>query len=116
MHDLIERLVHLWKTPSAFRGDWRRYAINVLGHAGLVGFLPGLLLGPGGLGLALGVYAMWEMSQWQFRRAEVSDCWEDWSFVACGAFFGLTGSLGYLVLLASFMVAGIAWRVEEQGP
>lgn len=111
-YDLIRRIVHLWQTPSAFRDEPGKYARNVAGHSLAVGFLPGLILGPAGVGLGLGLYAMWELSQWQWRRATPADCWEDWAFVAAGAFLGLTGSLGYLILILAFLGAGIFLRAE----
>lgn len=112
---LWQRLVHAWMTPSAFRADWRKFAINQLGHGLAVGVLPAALLGREAVAIVLIAYAAWEYTQWQWRRAEASDCWEDWAFVACGAFFGLSGSLGYPVIMLAFVVAGILWRVEEHG-
>lgn len=112
---LWQRLTHAWMTPSAFRSNWRKYAINQLGHGLAVGVLPAAILGHQLAAVVLIAYAAWEYTQWQWRRAEASDCWEDWAFVACGAFFGLTGSLGFPVLMVAFLVAGILWRVEEHG-
>ena len=106
------KLAYLWQTPSAFYDDWRKYARNQLGHALVVGILPGFFLGHfAGFGLAL--YAVWEITQWQFRRALASDCVEDWAFVACGAAFGVTGSVWFLVVMMAFLAAGVLWRVEQ---
>lgn len=110
-----EWIAYLWKTPSAFQDNWLKYAKNQLAHGLVIGFLPALFLSPSAIGILLVCYALWEYSQWQFRRAEASDCWEDWAFVASGAFAGMTGSLGYIVIMIAVLVAGIFWRVERHG-
>lgn len=110
---LWQRIAYLWRTPSAFRDDWRGYAVNQSGHWAVVGVLPGLLLGGAALPLIGLIYGLWELTQWQFRRASVSDCWEDWAFVMSGALFGATLHGGVLAVALGFLVAGIVWRIEE---
>lgn len=107
------RIVHMWKTPSAFRDDWRAYARNQLGHVAAVGLVPALLLGPVGAAIILVLFALWELTQWQFRRAEASDGLEDWGFVCGGAVLGVTGQPGHAFVIAAFLAAGIVSRIGK---
>lgn len=110
----LARLAYLWRTPSAFLDDWRKYARNQAGH-GAVGIVAGLLTAE--IGMAFGVacvvfYTAWELTQWQFRRAAASDCAEDWAFAFTGFAIGLTQAWLFLVTMAVYLIAGIFWRIE----
>lgn len=107
------RIAYLWSTPSAFRREWRKYALNQTGHFLCVGVLPGAVLGAAWIPVILAAYFVWELTQWQFRRAAASDCVEDWTFVAAGCAFGATGDVTILSIAAGFLLAGIFWRLEE---
>lgn len=107
------KIAYFWMTPSSFKDNWRKYALNQIGHFVAVGVLPAALLGILVVPVTLLAYFAWELTQWQFRRADASDCVEDWAFVACGAFLGATGNLAFLLVACAFLVAGIFWRVEQ---
>lgn len=87
-------LIHLFTTPSAYIDDWRGYLINQLGHAA-IGLVAAHFLGA----WALVAYAAWEVAQYRQSRnkslwrgsqlrvgATISDCLEDFQFVAFGVF------------------------------
>lgn len=122
---LWEWLAYLWRTPNAFRTDWRRFWKNQAGHGG-IGIACGLATGLAGSLLSwwwgfgvgafcLSFYALWEYSQWQFRRGEASDCWEDWAYFYTGFMVGLLKAWLFVPAMVAHLIAGILWRVEEHG-
>ena len=110
---LVRYVAHLWMTPSAFRSDWRKFVRNQIGHYGAVGLLPGLLLGVVAIPLVVVLYGLWELSQWQFRRASARDCIEDWGFVMSGVFAGAQLQFPVVLVAAAWLAAGALWRMEE---
>jgi hypothetical protein len=80
----VNWLLDKLRSPSAFNDDPRGYAINQLGHAFVIGFLPLAAFGAWGL-LVLPLYAVWEIVQYRRYQAELSDCFEDAAFVTLGA-------------------------------
>ena len=103
---MFDYIRYLFNTPSAFRDNWLAYARNVALHTALVG------LGMHFLGFIVGavVYAAWELAQLVFRKAEASDCVEDWAFVMCGALAWLTLDWRVAVIACAFMASGALWR------
>ena len=105
------RIAYAWNSPSAFHGNWRKYTLNQGGHALAIGTVTGLL---GIFWIVFPLYIVWEATQWQFRRAAISDCLEDIAFVLAGGLFGMTLQFGYLWLVALFLASGAIWRAEEK--
>lgn len=108
-------IIQLFNTPSAFYDDPLAYARNVVLHAVLVGFVSAqtelLLPGYGFLGGGV-VYAAWEGAQWLWRKAPPADCLEDWAFVQAGALTWLTLDWRLGCVAASFLAAGIVYRLD----
>lgn len=119
----ISWLIYAWRTPNSFRGDWRKYMNNQSGH-GLAGIIAGVLTqeildAAPWTGLAvffslLTFYTLWEKTQWDFRQAEASDCFEDWAFVYLGFVIGLTGNWLALPAMIAYLLGGIYWRRENR--
>lgn len=105
---MIYLILNTFATPSAFLNDWRAFALNQIGHAGAIGFLPVMVFGAWGL-LILPIYAMWEAGQMIWHDADEEDCLRDMAFVTAGAL----AVLFPLVLLPMIMhlAAGIARRM-----
>lgn len=108
---VIAFLLNLLRTPSAFRGDPKRYLRNQIGHAYVVGGGLALLGVPFWLIMAL--YALWECVQWYAYGAEVWDCLDDASHVALIAFAASYGLPGLIFCHALVLGAGFYMRRSE---
>lgn len=105
------RLGYLFDTPSSFEGDARGFARNAAGHTFAVGYTPILLFGAlPALPAAMLLYAIWEILQWRWRKAEAWDCFHDWAYVCAGAIAALHPLV--LLPLAAFYVADILRRTK----
>lgn len=111
---MIARLVHAWRSPSAFADDPSGYAANQLGHLFCVGWAPVAVFGPGAIAVTLPLYALWEWSQWRWARAEAWDCLEDGAHVLGGALGAIWPPV--LALNALHLAAGYARRGTAVDP
>lgn len=99
-------LLHLFTSPSAYLRNWRAYAINQAGH-GAIGLVAAHFIGL----WALAAYAAWEGGQLFFRRAVLSDCLEDWLFVAMGVCAVALGAWWVILFQAGWILHGALSRV-----
>ncbi len=102
-------LLRLLRSPSAFNNDPRGYAVNQLGHAFVIGFLPVAAFGAWGL-IALPLYAVWEIVQIRVYGGLKSDSLGDAAFVTLGASI-VAPPLGIAALIL-FLWAGAQKRRE----
>ena len=118
---LFELIAYAWRTPNAFRDDWKKFGRNQAGHGalGLVGGLVAAVVGiwhpwapVAGTGLLSAAYAVWEVTQHRLRRADDSDCWEDWAFFYSGVVIGAFQFWWGLPIMFAHLMAGMTWRIE----
>lgn len=135
---MIRWLIYAFETPSAFPNDARKYAINVLGHAIVVGGIPAALFAifahvivvhlsdwagvtlPAvaaqwfGLVLTAVLYAAWEMAQFQFMRASAPDGLSDWAFVMLGHLTVATLNPALFVIFLAYFASGVLSRQRRE--
>lgn len=114
MSNPLAYVVWLFKTPSAFWGDWVGYARNQSLHALALGFAPAAVFGIYALPFQVVFYICWELGQWHWHGGETSDCLEDVAFVLGAAAIAISGQWHLLFILALFLLSGIALRRERK--
>ena len=113
---MIRWLLNLWRTPSAFKGAPRAYALNQLGHGYVLGGVPAVLWGPSALlPLILGYLAIVELPQLVFWGGELADGIEDTAHVATVAVAVAYGVWPALAAHALFIAAGTVARMTTGG-
>lgn len=101
-------LAYLFNSPSSFENDAKGFALNAAGHTLAVGAV-GYFLLP--IWIVLVLYAIWELAQWYWRKAEDWDCFHDWAFVSSGALSVHEPLI--LFPLLGFYLAGILRRTHD---
>ncbi len=96
-------LMRFFRTPTAYYDSPVKYALNQIGHAYIVGFIPVFLFGWWSLPILAAGYATWEYAQMRLFHAVLSDGLEDLGHVLMGAVAALFPwvILPHLILIAS---------------
>lgn len=113
---MLNWLLKLWTSPSAFKGDARGYLLNQLGHGYLIGGLPAAFWGPPALLPLLALYlAIVELPQVLWWGGTLADGFEDTAHVATVAVAVAYGVWPALAAHLLFVAAGTVARMNTGG-